>query len=172
MVHLHIRLPPRIEAAAAARHFLSALEPFTDEDVLDNTQLIVSELVTNSVRHAGLGEDDYISLTVDAEPDHVMGSVTDPGPGFSAGRPEPPHPESVGGWGLFIVKEVAQRWGVDHSGSATTVWFEVDAASLAHRSGGGNHDPGSLPALRPDAGPSPRHTRTRADAGTGPGRGR
>ena len=87
-------------------------------------RLLVSELVTNSVRHAGLGEGSRISLHIESRPEVVRVEVTDPGSGFV------PDMRAItiaqeSGWGLYLVDELADRWGVDAVGG-THVWFEID----------------------------------------------
>ena len=55
--------------------------------------------------------------------------VHDPGGGFvpSAPAPDPTRPS---GWGLYLVAELAARWGVD-SDATTLVWFEFDRSAAA-----------------------------------------
>jgi anti-sigma regulatory factor (Ser/Thr protein kinase) len=84
----------------------------------------VSELVTNSVRHGRLADDAVISLHIESRPDAVRVEVTNPGDGFL-----PPDRaltlDQESGWGLFLVDELADRWGIDADGG-THVWFEID----------------------------------------------
>jgi hypothetical protein len=51
--------------------------------------------------------------------------VHDPGHGFEL-RDAPSDPLRASGWGLVLVEELADRWGVDHA-PRTRVWFEMDA---------------------------------------------
>jgi anti-sigma regulatory factor (Ser/Thr protein kinase) len=119
-----LRLSPSPAAPAAARGALGPLRGAVDEDTLGSVQLLVSELVTNAVRHADLSDRDWIELRVEATDERVRVSVADPGPGFT--RP-PPAPELNGpsGWGLFLVQRLADRWGVERPGE-TVVWFEIE----------------------------------------------
>ena len=107
-----------------ARHTVAGLAPFLDPGVAENAELLVSELVTNSVRHAGLEPDATIGLRVDVWPDRVRVEVTDTGPGFERDR-ESPSIYQDSGWGLYLVEQVATRWGVDLA-ETTRVWFEID----------------------------------------------
>ena len=87
-------------------------------------QLMVSELVTNCVRHAGMRPTDLIGVRVFVFPRKVRLEVSDDGPGFERVPPAPSiHSES--GWGLFLVDQLADRWGVI-SQPTTSVWLEVD----------------------------------------------
>ena len=51
-------------------------------------------------------------------------AVRDPGPGFRPPTP-PPDPGHVGGWGLVLVDQLAEKWGVEHDGEANVVWCEL-----------------------------------------------
>lgn len=98
---------------------------------LDDLRLLVSELVTNSVRHGGVGPEGCILLRLHGPDDCVRVEVCDPGAdwivptGTRANDPGEP-----GGWGLFLVDQMADRWGVDKN-EATCVWFELDCAQAA-----------------------------------------
>jgi anti-sigma regulatory factor (Ser/Thr protein kinase) len=79
--------------------------------------------VTNSVRHGGSGEGDWIGFEVALSPSALRVEVSDKGPGFDP-APERPTPDEVAGRGLFLVDALADRWGSADGG--TRVWFEVD----------------------------------------------
>jgi len=89
----------------------------------------VSELVTNAVRHANLAADDVIGLVVDVDDHALRVEVHDPGGGFVPSAPSP-DPVRPSGWGLYLVAELADRWGVD-SDQTTLVWFELDRRAAA-----------------------------------------
>jgi serine/threonine-protein kinase RsbW len=115
------------EAAAEARHALTGirLEDGRERDV----RLLVSELVTNAVRHANLTPGDVILLVIDVEDHTLRVEVHDPGGGFVPTAPAP-DPARPSGWGLYLVAELADRWGVD-SEDRTLVWFELDRPAAA-----------------------------------------
>jgi anti-sigma regulatory factor (Ser/Thr protein kinase) len=122
---IDLRLTPNSEAGLAARHSLDRLEGGLPTEKLEDIRLVVSELVTNSVRHAGLPPNEQISLTVVISDGSVRGRVCDPGPGFE--KPSEPRPRTdlSGGWGLPIVARISDRWGVERNCCAC-VWFEID----------------------------------------------
>ena len=127
-VKLDLNLPPRAEAAGYARRSLEDLEPDLQPEVLESLRLLVSELVTNSVRHGDLTASDSIRLRLADRGDRIRVEVTDPGEGFDRRPPLSPDPERPSGWGLFLVSRIADRWGT--SGEApTTVWFELPRRS-------------------------------------------
>jgi anti-sigma regulatory factor (Ser/Thr protein kinase) len=124
-VTVDVELESSPEAAAAARLALEPLAERMPAGRLRDLRLLVSELVTNAVRHAGLGRGDSIRLVVDVRARAVRVEVHDPGRGF-APRPPRPDPARASGWGLYLVEELADRWGVDGAGRGTRVWFELD----------------------------------------------
>jgi anti-sigma regulatory factor (Ser/Thr protein kinase) len=126
---LHLRLRPGPQAVSEGRHALDRLEGSLDDTQLSELRLLVTELLTNSVRHGAAGED-WITLDVGSYANSVRVVVTDPGPGFSQPAEPQPHRDRVGGWGLCLVDRVADRWGVNR-GDETAVWFEVDRAGFA-----------------------------------------
>jgi anti-sigma regulatory factor (Ser/Thr protein kinase) len=104
---------------------LDRLEGLLVSEKLEDVRLIVSELVTNSVRHAGLSADEQISLAVGISGRSVRGRVCDTGPGFEQPSAPKPRTDMSGGWGLPIVERISDRWGVERNGCAC-VWFEID----------------------------------------------
>jgi len=112
-------------AATAARRALGGLRDIIGTQKLNDVYLLVSELVTNGVRHGGAGEDDVMELTALRHGNRLRVVVTDWGPGFD-GRPRPRNrADQTGGWGLFLVERLAERWGTQRDEDATAVWFEL-----------------------------------------------
>jgi anti-sigma regulatory factor (Ser/Thr protein kinase) len=122
-VDLSLRPGPR--APAEARRTLGVGFGDLDPDTLARLRLLVTELVTNSVRHGGLAEDDSIELSVRRAEDRIRVAVTDPGAGFRPATPARPDADRPAGWGLYLVDRLADRWGVTSDGE-TRVWFELD----------------------------------------------
>jgi anti-sigma regulatory factor (Ser/Thr protein kinase) len=115
-----------LDAPAAARAAVAAwLSPQVADQVLDDAQLLVSELVTNSVRHARLAAGATVRVSVEICDGFVRLEVEDPGDvALGAVAPDREH---GGGFGLFLVEALAQRWGSKHEGS-TCVWAELAIA--------------------------------------------
>jgi anti-sigma regulatory factor (Ser/Thr protein kinase) len=108
----------------------SGLENVLEADVLDRATLLVSELVTNSVRHGGLRPGQEIELTVEASPQRLRVEVAEHGDGFDfAPAPRPRREDPEGGWGLFLVDRLSSAWGVEGNG-VTRVWFEMGPLGL------------------------------------------
>ena len=112
------------EAAALARRAIGELRAELDPPLMETLRLLVTELVTNSVRHTAA---DSVTLKVAVGKSAVLTEVADTGPGF-----EPDCMEHAGdddtGWGLFLVQRLAQSWGVKHDGPSKRVWFELRGA--------------------------------------------
>ncbi len=121
---LVFRINGGVLAPTQARQIVEAsAEGKLAASLLGALKLLVSEVVANSVRHGGAGADDVIELGLTLNAEWVRVDVLDRGPGFRV-MEEPSTGNESGGWGLYLVKELAQRWGVDCS-DATHVWFEL-----------------------------------------------
>jgi anti-sigma regulatory factor (Ser/Thr protein kinase) len=122
-VKLKLELEGHPDSVGRARHALGDLAGSLSERRLDDVRLLVSELVTNAIRHADTGPDATISLLVDVTDGRLRVEVQDGGRGFEPSAPDP-DPARSGGWGLYLVEQLADRWGVDGAGG-TRVWFEM-----------------------------------------------
>lgn len=118
-------------AASRARRLMEQeLAGRVPRRVLPDVALLLTELVSNGVRHGGADERAELHLRFEARPpalhvevanlDHVAGAVA----------PRPPDLAEGGGLGLHIVERVASRWGV-RAERRTAVWFELDCGSDA-----------------------------------------
>jgi serine/threonine-protein kinase RsbW len=110
------RLP---EEVAAARRFID--QALGEHAPRDDARLLVSELVTNAIRHGGDGK---IVLSVTRHRDRVRVEVTDDG-ADGVPRWQSPGKEAKNGRGLLIVDKVSWRWGFVRDPHGTTVWFEL-----------------------------------------------
>ena len=117
-----LELPSSAAAPAAARGALDQIAHAVTADRMRDLRLLVSELVTNAVRHA---EGAAVRLIVSVAGGVLRVEVHDPGRGFELKAP-PVDPLRASGWGLVLVEELADRWGVDGT-PRTRVWFEVDS---------------------------------------------
>ena len=87
--------------------------------------LIVSEVVTNAIRHGSPGG--LIELRAVATHDRLRVDVTDGGSGLAL-PVKAKDPSEGGGFGLFLVEQLARRWGLVRQKQTTRVWFEFDLA--------------------------------------------
>jgi anti-sigma regulatory factor (Ser/Thr protein kinase) len=116
-----LRLNGSPEAPSVARRALSRLRGDIDPPVMETMRLLVTELISNSVKHS---QSDSVRLKVAVGRSGVLVEVTDQGPGFRH-QPRSSNPPRESGWGLFLVERLAHRWGVSREGSGTRVWFEL-----------------------------------------------
>ena len=110
-------LHPVPEAVAQARRALAVLA--IPDPLRKKLALVVSELVTNAVRHAGTP----ITLVVTDGEEGVRVEVEDAGPGFEWPSTKP-HVES-GGLGLTVVEALSREWGIDRNGAGCAVWCVI-----------------------------------------------
>jgi anti-sigma regulatory factor (Ser/Thr protein kinase) len=116
---------PRDERAPAqARRAVDQLGTVCDHRTVADARLLISELVTNSVRH---GDGDTVVVLLDADvPGTLRCEVIDDGTGFV---PRARQRDAIGGWGLEMVEQLATSWGVREG--STHVWFELPADAAA-----------------------------------------
>jgi anti-sigma regulatory factor (Ser/Thr protein kinase) len=116
-------LSPDLHAPARARAWARAHVVDSSAERADDVLLIISELVTNAVRHAGT--EVVLSVAIDA--DRIRITVSDE-------VDEPPHVDQgsfdgtrPGGRGLVIVSAVATAWGVESSADrrGKAVWADL-----------------------------------------------
>ena len=116
---LDLTLPPEPGSVAEARsRVLDAVGPEIGDGPSETLRLLVSELVTNAVRHGGRDEPVEIHAKWNSE---VRVEVVDHGDGFTL-EPRAGDLDEPGGYGLFLVGRLADRWGVE-TDDVTRVWF-------------------------------------------------
>ena len=119
---LSLRLMPGPEAVPAARKALDGLSELLERPIWEDLRLLVTELVTNGVRHGS--SRGPVTVAVAADDELVRVEVSDCGRGFNPPEAPMPRPDGGGGWGLQLVDRVASTWGVE-IGDQTCVWFEL-----------------------------------------------
>jgi anti-sigma regulatory factor (Ser/Thr protein kinase) len=117
---LSVELPRTAEAPYLARRALEDLDGKLDPSVLPDVRLLVSELITNSVKYGGDGP---VRLEVTTAGERLRAEIIDQGVGFVPVKRNDDL-EKVGGWGLHLVHQLTSDWGT-YQGS-THVWFEID----------------------------------------------
>ena len=114
-------------AVSEARRWIGAVAGrHLDPDQAEKLRLVISEVVTNALRHGS--DSERIDLAVTPKPEFLCVQVTDDGPGL-APRPRALETDEEGGYGLFFVEQLTRRWGVTREDRRTRVWFELDYAA-------------------------------------------
>lgn len=123
---IDIVLPPEATSAAEARHAVAGLlydVAHVPGLVIEDVLLLVSELVTNAVQHAGTKvrlyasvDDVSVSVSVrDGDPHHTP-VLARRGAGSTSGR------------GILLVNALASEWGVELAEDSKLVWFQASCA--------------------------------------------
>jgi anti-sigma regulatory factor (Ser/Thr protein kinase) len=119
---LDMRLPATPRIAFLVRRALTYLD--LPQTILEDAQLLASELVTNSIRHAGLDPTDEVRVRATRSGSRLRVDIHD----RSNSELHPlagsirPVPGSVSGWGLYLVDHMANRWG----SMPGRYWFELE----------------------------------------------
>jgi anti-sigma regulatory factor (Ser/Thr protein kinase) len=122
-MYVRQKLPHGAQAPGAAREVVDGLlDARLPAETLAEVRLVVSELVTNAVRH-GAANDGVVEMFVTLGGGIARVEVIDDGAGFEPPQ-DAPRPEDLGGWGLIVVDRLASRWGVE-GGPRTRVWAEL-----------------------------------------------
>jgi hypothetical protein len=101
-------------ASPAARRLLIPDDGFFPSSVRDDVVLLVTELLTNAVRHANGEPGRAMRVELRRWADFVRVEVFGDGAGFSAEGP-----------GLVLVDRIADRWAITRTASGTCAWFEI-----------------------------------------------
>jgi serine/threonine-protein kinase RsbW len=126
-VVIHQLEPEAASVPEARRLAIEFAGPLMSEQQLSRLELAITEVVANSVRHAG--SDDGIRLMLTRMGDYLCVRVIDGGTGLVP-RPGAMGSEPGAGYGLFLVEQLTRRWGMTREGGKTRVWFEIDYADV------------------------------------------
>ena len=122
---LSIELPIRPESAGWAREAVGEFRDHLDESSFIDLQLMVSELVSDAVRAEAEGEQE-IAIRIEARDRRIHVEVRE---GAIAYRLRSRRPE-IGerGWGLYLTRILANRWGTRHEDDRGCVWLQMRLA--------------------------------------------
>ncbi|GAC1434630.1 MAG: hypothetical protein NVSMB51_02250 [Solirubrobacteraceae bacterium] len=119
---VRLALRPGVDAPGQARDALKGLPEL--EPVCEDALLVVSELVTNAIRHSGCGPDEFIKISAILDDQAIRIAVEDPGRSGQAPAIAEQRPPAEGGHGLLLVDQLASRWGVEDP-DTRVVWAEL-----------------------------------------------
>ncbi len=114
----HPALPS--EVAHVRQEVRDTLAGTLDPDALGQVVLLVSELATNAVRHSA---SPWFTVALEVHEGLLHVEVRDWGRGLDD-VPGDRDPERAGGWGLFLVEQTADDWGLEVD-RGTRVWFDL-----------------------------------------------
>ena len=127
-MRFELSVPATLHAPPAVRAWLQALGMPLRDDRADAVRLLISELVTASVKASGADGRGRIAIALAAEDGVVRVEVTDPKTEATC----PDRPDEVTGWGFYLVDKMADRWGVVED-APRRLWFEIEVYRLAER---------------------------------------
>jgi anti-sigma regulatory factor (Ser/Thr protein kinase) len=119
-ISLELPATPYAPARARAAVREAAEETGVNPDDCWRVEMIVTELVTNAIRHGPGGP---VEIAIHSGGHGMRGEVADPGPGIRKTQLERRRPTEEGGRGLFLVDALSDSWGL--SDERSRVWFEV-----------------------------------------------
>jgi anti-sigma regulatory factor (Ser/Thr protein kinase) len=120
-----LSLPANPSSATTARSEVTrCLSERVTTGTLDDVRLLLTELITNALRHADMSPGDEIGVKAEVLDGTVRIEVSDPGRNGPVQVRAPG--ARGGGYGLFLVDRLTSQWGVDRQGG-TTVWAELSA---------------------------------------------
>jgi transcriptional regulator with XRE-family HTH domain/anti-sigma regulatory factor (Ser/Thr protein kinase) len=115
-------LPATSDSARTAREALAFVAQDIPEHALERGMLLISELVSNSVRHGPQGPSATLEVAVSVERTRLRVEVAD----RSATPARLKTPSDEGGYGLALVTAMATRWGAGLRDGTNVTWFEID----------------------------------------------
>jgi sigma-B regulation protein RsbU (phosphoserine phosphatase) len=128
---LRVTLPPDgTSPAAARREVRAACEQAGATEHLDDALLLVTELVTNAVVHAGT----LLELAISVSQQGLRIEVSDGSPGGVPAPAETVDEGREGGRGLFLLDALASSWGSTHHRTGKSLWFCLDDSEQVPRS--------------------------------------
>lgn len=120
-------LPPIPSSLAEARRMVIDVSD-APSDVVENAQVVLTELLANEIKHGRYDPQDPLICSVRRRPQTLRIEVRHSGPSFV--MPLRPVDSPLGrretGYGLALITRLADRWGVDEAGGARQVWAEID----------------------------------------------
>ncbi len=122
-----------VHAPAASRTLIARwLTDRVSQSVLEQAQLVASELTTNSVRHSGAQAGDDLRFRLELSPTAIRIEVSDPGLGGLVER-RAPDLDTGGSLGLDLVGTLSQDWGSESLRTGgTRVWARLSRTPVEH----------------------------------------
>jgi anti-sigma regulatory factor (Ser/Thr protein kinase) len=115
-------------ARAGVRGAIAGVPERVPDRLVADLELLVTEVVTNAVRHGGGRPADEIVVRMWAD-DCVHVEVIDTGSPFERRAGPDRLGPRASGWGLFLLDRLTTAWGVEAEPMGKKVWFDLDLAA-------------------------------------------
>ena len=129
-------LPAAPSSLQRARSLLGAIRD-TPGELVENAKLVLTELLANEIKHGRYPPGEPLLCRVERTGQALHLEVSHPGPDFRmpATKVHPGLTMRETGWGLALITNLADRWGMGNRGGHRVVWAEIDvpAPSSASR---------------------------------------
>jgi len=146
---LAVTLPPESTSAGLARRCVRDVCAQAGlDDLVDDALLLVTELVTNAVVHAGTS----LELRVAVRQEGLRIEVSDEQPGGLPQVAAEVEESREGGRGLFLLQSLATEWGTTHRRNGKSLWFSLGSPDPARRRAPAPLPAGALPLQLSDVG--------------------
>lgn len=122
-----LRFAPTAGAPSQARAAVKNTLSDRSKETIETASVLVSELVTNSIRHGNAILNASVVLRIAQHDGVIRIEVVDWGQGFEYRRRSEPL-DRAGGWGLYLVEQLSSRWGIER-GTPNVVWFELNGSA-------------------------------------------
>ena len=122
--HVESTVSHDYQGPAEARATVTEAMAGLPADAVDTARLLVTELVTNSVKHTPTQASDDITMRLAIREDILRVEVQDRG----ARRPAIGSDEQRrdgSGFGLYLVDQLSSEWGIGSADPGHVVWFEL-----------------------------------------------
>ena len=130
-MELRRKIPATPIAPSEARVIARTLKGVIPPPVVDDLEVIVSELATNVLQHSGLRPDDSFEVRMSLDSSKLRVEVWDEGLLDIARDAQQSEPEPLleGGRGLQLVEALSSRWSVEKI-DGTAAWAEIDLPTM------------------------------------------
>jgi len=129
-----LELRPDPTAPSLARAFVDRITEGMSHDVRFTARLLTSELVTNAIRHAGLGGRDRVTVRAVVTDELLTIATSDAGWGFDTAAEHGTGDDSAG-LGLSLLARLAASSTILTDQDGTTVSFTLGVTGEAYGSG-------------------------------------
>ena len=124
---MEARFPAKPSSLQRARNMLADIRD-TPAELLEDAKLVLTELLANEIKHGRYPPGEALVCSIERAKRALRIEVTHRGPPFEmpATQVHPNMTMRETGWGLALITELSDRWGMRDRDGSRTVWAEID----------------------------------------------